>query len=79
MEPTISDLPFPLEEYLVPRRWHRPYAKVLLEIDPNKRLELIAEAKRAVMARSVEIQTLPAPVEESRDLQAAVYVLSQLK
>ena len=76
---TESDLPFPLEYYLVPRTWHKPYAEALLETDPSKMAALILEAERAILNRSVEIQTFPAPIEENRDLESALHVLSQLR
>jgi hypothetical protein len=76
---TEPDLPFPLEYYLVPRTWHKPYAEALLETDLSKMAALILEAERAILNRSVEIQTFPAPIEENRDLESALHVLSQLR
>ena len=80
MSETIeSDLQFPLEAYLVPRTWHKPYAEALLETDPSKMAALILVAERAILNLSVEIQTFPAPIEENRDLESALHVLSRLR
>jgi hypothetical protein len=76
---TEPDLPFPLKCYLVPQTWHKPYAKALLETDPSKMAALILVAERAILNRSVEIQTLPVPIEETHDLESALHVLSQLR
>jgi hypothetical protein len=78
MSETIeSDLQFPQQAYLVPRTWHKPYAEALLETDPSKMAALILVAERAILNRSVEI--LPAPIEENRDLESALHVLSRLR
>jgi hypothetical protein len=74
-----SDLQFPLEAYLVPQTWHKPYAEALLETDPSTMAALILVAERAILNRSVEIQTSPAPIEENRDLESALHVLSRLR
>jgi hypothetical protein len=76
---TELDLPFPLKDYLVPRTWHKPYAEALLESDPSKMTALILVAERAILNRSVEIQTFPTPIEESHDLKSALQVLSRLR
>src|SRR4029077_18848576 len=74
-----SDLPFPLEYYLVPRTWHKPYAEALLETDPSKIVALILEAEGAHLNRSVRIQTFPAPIEENCALESVLRVLSRLR
>jgi hypothetical protein len=75
---TELDLSFPLKDYLLPRTWHKPYAEALLETDPSKMAALILVAERAILNRSVEIQTFPTP-EESHDLESALQVLSRLR
>ena|ERR1700751_4180919 len=74
-----SDLQFPPEADLVPRRWHTPYAEALQEIDASKMTALILVAERAILNRSVEIQTFSTPIEENRDLESALHVLSRLR
>ena len=76
---TESDLRFLPEADLVPRTWHKPYAEALQEIDPSKITALILVAERAILNRSVEIQTFPTPIEEHRDLESALHVLSRLR
>ena len=76
---TELDLSFPLKDYLVPRTWHKSYAEALLETDPSKMAALILVAERAILNRSVEIQTFPTPIEESRDLESALQVLARLR
>jgi len=80
MSETIeSVLQLPPEADLVPRTWHKPYAEALQEIDPSKMTALILAAERAILNRSVEIQTFPTPIEENRDLDSALHVLSRLR
>ena len=80
MSETIeSDLQLPPEADLVPRTWHKPYADALQEIDSSKITALILVAERAILNRSVEIQTFPTPIEESHDLESALQVLSRLR
>jgi hypothetical protein len=74
-----SDLQFPPEADLVAQTWHKPYAKALQEIDASKMTALILVAERAILNRSEEIQTFPTPIEENRDLEAALDVLSRLR
>jgi hypothetical protein len=74
-----SDFQFPPEADLVPRTWHKPYAEALQEIDPTKMTALILVAERAILNRSVEIQTFPTPIEENHDLESALHVLSRLR
>ena len=74
-----SDLPFPLEYYLVPRTWHKPYAEALLETDPSKMAALIAQAESAILSRYLELRIFPTPIEEGRDLDSAIRVLSRLR
>jgi hypothetical protein len=73
------DLRSPLEDYLVPRAWHKPYADALLEFDPSKLSALIAMAEREISNRYLELQIFPTPIAESRDLDSAVRVLSHLQ
>jgi hypothetical protein len=76
---TELDLSFPLKDNLVPRAWHKPYTEALQETDPSKMAALILVAERAILNRSVEIQTFPTPIEESQDLESALQVLSRLR
>ena len=69
---TELDLSFPLKDNLVPRAWHKPYTEALQETDPSKMAALILVAERAILNRSVEIQTFPTPIEESHDLKSAL-------
>jgi hypothetical protein len=70
---------FTWKDYLEPRKWHKPYAEALLELDSNKLAALIALAESAILNRYLELQIFPAPIEEGRDLASAVRVLSQLR
>jgi hypothetical protein len=79
IESGSSGLQFPPEAELVPRTWHKLYAEALQEIDPSKITALISAAERAILNRSVEIQCFPTPIEENRDLESALHVLSRLR
>ncbi len=78
-ENSTCALQSPLEDYLVPREWHKSYADALLEFDPSKLSALIAVAEREISNRYLELQIFPTPVAESRDLDSAVRVLSHLQ
>jgi hypothetical protein len=54
---------------LTSENWHKPYAEALMEVEPQRLSSLIVEAERAIFG----------PIEISRDLQNAVYVLIDLK
>jgi hypothetical protein len=76
IEPDFQFLP---EDYLEPRKWHKPYAEALLEIDPSKMAALIALAESAILGRYLELRIFPTPIEEGRDLDSAIRVLSRLR
>jgi hypothetical protein len=59
--------------------WHKPYAEALMEVEPQRLSSLIVEAERAIFGRYLELCMSPRPIEISRDLQNAVYVLIDLK
>jgi hypothetical protein len=73
------DFQFLLEDYLEPRKWHKLYAEALLEIDPDKTAALIARAESAILSRYLELRIFPTPIEEGRDLDSAIRVLSRLR
>jgi hypothetical protein len=60
-------------------KWHRPYAKALMENDPEKRRAWIAEAEEAILARCLELQSTPGLETQFRDLQRATDELKRLK
>jgi hypothetical protein len=64
---------------LTSEKWHKPYAEVLMEVEPQRLSSLIVEAERAIFGRYLELCMNPKPIEISRDLQNAVYVLIDLK
>ena len=80
MSGTIEpDFQFLLKDYLEPRKWHKPYAEAVLEIDPSKMAALIAQAEGAILSRYLELRIFPTPIEEGRDLDSAIRVLSRLR
>ena len=80
MSGTIEpDFQFLLKDYLESRKWHKPYAETLLEIDPSKMATLIAQAESAILSRYLELRIFPTPIEEGRDLDSAIRVLSRLR
>ena len=64
---------------LTSENWHKPYADALMEVEPQRLSRLIVEAERAIFGRYLELCMNPRPIEISRDLQNAVYVLIDLK
>jgi len=60
---------------LTSENWHKPYADALMEVEPQRLSRLIVEAERAIFVRYLELCMNPRPIEISRDLQNAVYVL----
>ena len=64
---------------LTSENWHKPYAEALMEVEPQRLSRLIVEAERAIFGRYLELCMNPRPIEISRDLQNAVYVLIDLK
>jgi hypothetical protein len=64
---------------LTSENWHKPYAEALMEVEPQRLARLIVEAERAIFGRYLELCMNPRPIEISRDLQNAVYVLIDLK
>jgi hypothetical protein len=64
---------------LTSENWHKPYAEALMEIEPQILSRLIVEAERAIFGRYLELCMNPRPIEISRDLQNAIYVLIDLK
>lgn len=64
---------------LTSENWHKPYAEALMEVEPHRLSSLIVEAERAIFGRYLELCMNPRPIEISRDLQNAVYVLIDLK
>ena len=64
---------------LTSENWHKPYADALMEVEPHRLSRLIVEAERAIFGRYLELCMNPRPIEISRDLQNAVYVLIDLK
>ena len=70
--------PWP-QDSLTSENWHKPYAEALMEVEPQRLSSLIVEAERAIFGRYLELCMNPRPIEISRDLQNAVYVLIDLK
>jgi hypothetical protein len=64
---------------LTSENWHKPYADALMEVEPQRLSRLIVEAERAIFVSYLELCMNPRPIEISRDLQNAVYVLIDLK
>ena len=64
---------------LTSENWHKPYAEALMEVEPQRLSRLIVEAERAIFGRYLELCVNPQPIEISRDLQNAVYVLIDQK
>jgi hypothetical protein len=60
-------------------KWHRPYAKALMENDPEKRRAWIAEAEKSILARYLELQSTPGLEIQFCDLQRATEELKRLK
>ena len=71
-------VPWP-QDSLTSENWHKPYAEALMEVEPQRLSSLIVEAERAIFSRYLELCMNPRPIEISRDLQNAVYVLIDLK
>jgi hypothetical protein len=67
------------KDSLISENWHKPYADALMEVEPQGLSRLIVEAERAIFSRYLELCMNPRPIEISRDLQNAVYVLIDLK
>jgi len=67
------------KDSLTSENWHKPYADALMEDEPQRLSRLIVEAERAIFGRYLELCMNPRPIEISRDLQSAVYVLIDLK
>jgi hypothetical protein len=61
-----------------PQKWHGPYAEALLETDPVRARAAIANAKRAVLGRYLELCVIKNRVDEARDLENATNALSDL-
>jgi hypothetical protein len=59
-------------------QWKRLYECALLELDPNKLPERIAEARRSILDRAEEVLTRP-PDEERKALNGALSALRLLE
>ena len=64
---------------LTSENWHKPYTDALMDVEPERLSRLIVEAERAIFVSYLELCMNPRPIEISRDLQNAVYVLIDLK